>query len=172
MPNDYLLAEDSRSTPCRPSLGDRDMVSEPIVAGLVPGSTAETNAAQPELETEKAALLAWLNQQRAHALGILDGLDEAALRQPVLPSRWSCLGMVQHLAGIERFWYRAVVAGERAVIDGLADEPNEWLVAPEVSVGAVFDRYRRESEQANAIIAATPWTPRPSGGRTSSVTGG
>jgi hypothetical protein len=73
----------------------------------------------------------------------------------MLPSGWSCLAMIQHLAGMERFWFRAIVSGERAVIDVLADEPDEWVVAPDVSVGAVFDAYRREQGIANAIIVGT-----------------
>ncbi len=40
------------------------------------------------------ALRTVLDGQRRHVLGILDGLDEAALRRPVLPSGWHCLGMV------------------------------------------------------------------------------
>ena len=52
-------------------------------------------------------------------LDILDELDEApSLRRPVLPSGWTCLGLVQHLAvDIERFWFRGVVAGEAAVTE-------------------------------------------------------
>ncbi|MGH2618166.1 MAG: DinB family protein [Thermomicrobiales bacterium] len=138
-----------------------DMVSEPISPGFVPGSREDVGVSHPERDAEKTALLAWLNEQREHALGILDGLDEAALRRPVLPSGWTCLGMVRHLAGLERFWFRAVVAGERAVIDGLAEEPDEWQVAPGVPVGTVFDLYRREGELANAIIVATPLDAAP-----------
>ena len=62
---------------------------------------------------ERAALRASLDAQRAYVLEALDGLSDEALPRPVLPSRWSCLGLVQHLAlGVERFWFRAVVAGE------------------------------------------------------------
>lgn len=132
------------------------MVSEPIVAGLMPETAEEPDRARLEPDGEKAALLAWLEAQRSHALDILDGLDEAALRRQVLPSGWSCLGMIQHLTGMECFWYRAVVSGERAVIDGIADEPNEWQVSPDVTAASVFAAYRRESERTNAIIAATP----------------
>ncbi len=117
--------------------------------------------AQPTPGVETKALLAYLNDQREHALGILEGLDEEALRRPVLPSGWTGLGMVRHLAGMERFWFRGIVAGERAVIDGLADEPDEWLVAPDVPAGAVFDLYRREGAFANAIIAGTPLDAAP-----------
>lgn len=47
---------------------------------------------------EKDALLAALNDQREHVLGALDGLSEEDLRRPVLPSAWTPLGMVRHLA--------------------------------------------------------------------------
>jgi Protein of unknown function (DUF664) len=49
-------------------------------------------------EQERALLLGFLEGERGHVLGILEGLSEEQLRRPVLPSRWSCLGMVKHLA--------------------------------------------------------------------------
>ena len=111
---------------------------------------------QPTLGVEITALLRYLNAQRAHVLGILDGLDEDVLRRPVLPSGWNCLGLVQHLAlDVERFWFRAIVAGEQTVIDDLAGAPDAWQVGADVPVGAVFDVYRQEIDRANAIIAAT-----------------
>jgi len=39
------------------------------------------------------ALLPWLVAQQRRIRGILDGLDDHTLRQPVLPSGWSCAGM-------------------------------------------------------------------------------
>ena len=106
---------------------------------------------------ETKTLLSYLGGQRAHVLGILEGLDEGALRRPVLPSGWTCLGLVHHLAlDVERFWFRGVVAGERTVIDQLAGAPDDaWQVGPGVPVGAVFDLYRQEIGRADAIIAAT-----------------
>src|SRR5215813_1530500 len=105
-------------------------------------------------EAESAMLLKWLSGQREHVLGILEGLSEADLRRPVLPSGWTCLGLVQHLAiDVERFWFRHVVAGE-PVDDG--ESADAWQVAPDVPAEAVLGLYRREIELANAIIAATP----------------
>jgi len=112
------------------------------------------------IETE--TLLSYLSGQREHALGILDGLDADAMRCPVLPSGWTCLGLIQHLAlDVERFWFRAVVAGEPAVIASLAATPDARRVAPDVLGAAVFDRYRREIDLAHAIIAATPQDAAP-----------
>jgi hypothetical protein len=118
--------------------------------------------AQPTPGRERTTLLSYLSAQRQHVLGILEGLDEDALRRPVLPSGWTCLGLVQHLAlDVERFWFRCVIAGEQTAIDGLAETPDAWHVGAEVSAETVFDVYRREIDRANAIIAATPLDAAP-----------
>lgn len=105
-----------------------------------------------------AALLSALTSQRRHVLGILDGLSDEALRRPVLPSGWTCLGLVQHLArDVEEFWFRRVIAGQPADPGGA----DAWEVSPEVPADAVFADYRRQIDRANAIIAATPLDAAP-----------
>lgn len=110
--------------------------------------------------TETGALLGSLRAQRAHVLGILEGLPDEALRRPVLPSGWTCLGLVQHLAlDVERFWFQRVVAGER-----LAEDPDAaaaWSVPPDRAPAAVLERYRQESARADAIVTATPLDAAP-----------
>ena len=101
---------------------------------------------------EIGALLATLDSQREHVLGILDGLPDEALRRAVLPSGWTCLGLVRHLAlDVERFWFRAVVAGEPVHLETGADA---WQVSPDVPAEDVVGLYRQETELGNAIIAA------------------
>ncbi|MFE9364644.1 DinB family protein [Streptomyces sp. NPDC006978] len=105
---------------------------------------------------ETRALLSFLHGQRRHVLGILDGLDTDALRRPVLPSGWNCLGLVQHLAlDVERFWFRAVVAGDQDVIKSSADEGDAWQVDPEGQAAEILDRYRTEAGLADTVISAT-----------------
>jgi Protein of unknown function (DUF664) len=107
------------------------------------------------VNVETDALLSSLNDQRRHVLGILDGLPDEALRRPVLPSGWTCLGMVQHLAvSVERFWFRGIVAGEPLDPPISADSAPVWRVEPTVTAATVFDLYRREIELADAVIAA------------------
>ncbi|MEU7558151.1 DinB family protein [Streptomyces eurythermus] len=125
------------------------------------------NSSEVGPDDEIRALLRVLDGQRRHVLGILDGLDAAALRRPVLPSGWHCLGLVQHLAlDVERFWFRAVVAGDEEVIAGLTSGDEAWRVEPDVPAGDVLDRYRQEAKLADAVITATPadatlaWWPR------------
>jgi uncharacterized damage-inducible protein DinB len=108
---------------------------------------------------ESAVLLAALDAQREHVLGILEGLPEEALHRPVLPSGWTCLGLVRHLAlDVERFWFRAAFAGEE-IEPGQAGDPDEasddaWQVPPEMPGAVVLDLYRQEIARANAFIAA------------------
>lgn len=117
--------------------------------------------ARPQPET--SALLSSLTSQRNHVLGILDGLTEDQLRRPILPSGWSCLGLVQHLTiSDERFWFRGIVAGEPAYVS-TSDEEAEaaWKVPADLAAAAVLDAYRREIELADAVIAATPLSKPP-----------
>jgi hypothetical protein len=110
------------------------------------------------VQAETKALLSSLNNQRSHVLGIIDGLTEDQLRRPMLPSGWTCLGMVQHLTiSDERFWFSGIVAGESAYVV-TSDEEAEavWRVSPDVPAASVLDAYRREIERANGVIASTP----------------
>jgi len=103
---------------------------------------------------ESAVLMSSLNSQRDHVLGILDGLPEEALRRPVLPSGWTCLGLVRHLAiDVERFWFRTIIAGEQVE---LCEGAEAWQVGEETPLEAVFSLYRQEISRANEIIVATP----------------
>jgi uncharacterized damage-inducible protein DinB len=109
---------------------------------------------QPVPSDQATDLLKYLNQQRAHVFGILKGLSEAELSRPVLPTGWTCAGLVQHLAlDIERFWFRRVMTGEQVEPDEFGDDG--WQVRPGVSAAAVLDLYRREIERADTIIVST-----------------
>ncbi len=107
----------------------------------------------PAMSAETRALLSCLNSQRDHVLGIVDGLADDALRTPVLPSGWTCLGLVRHLTlDVERFWFRAVVAGEDLDLESGNDG---WRVAADESAEAVLEAYRQETWLADVIVAAT-----------------
>jgi uncharacterized damage-inducible protein DinB len=112
-------------------------------------------------DPEIRALLTSLAGQRRHVLGILSGLDPDDLRRPVLPSGWNCLGLVQHLTlDVERFWFRAVLAGDKDVIASLDGIDDAWQVAPDVQASDLLDRYREETRLVDAVVsAAAPDTP-------------
>src|SRR6476620_3216014 len=108
------------------------------------------------VDAEITALMQCLQRQRNHVLGAVEGLSDPALRRPVLPSGWSCLGMLQHLTlSVERLWFRAVVAGDPEVIDQVGSQDSAWQVNPAMTAAGVLDRYRHESVLADAVIAGS-----------------
>jgi hypothetical protein len=106
------------------------------------------------VDAEIIALMLCLQRQRNHVLGAVEGLRDEVLRHPVLPSGWSCLGMVQHLTlSVERLWFRGVVAGDPEVIDMVGSQGSAWQVAPGLSADDVLDCYRHEAALVDAVIA-------------------
>src|SRR5579863_3137509 len=103
------------------------------------------------VEHETEVLLGFLDSEREHVLGILEGFSEEQLRRPMLPSGWNCLGMVKHLAlSDEHYWFRCVVAGES--FDFFPEGPDgDWRVGPDESAEDVFALYRDEIAHANEI---------------------
>jgi len=90
-------------------------------------------------------------------LGSLEGLDEPALHRPVLPTGWSCLGLVHHLAiDVERFWFPVTMAGAEPGEGEDDDATSGWQVDPDTPPEAVLSLYRDEIEHANAVIRTTP----------------
>jgi uncharacterized damage-inducible protein DinB len=131
--------------------------------------TDET-AAGPKLEAEdfeartRRLLMEELEIQREHVIGIVEGLSDAQLREPKLPSGWSFLGMLQHLAlDVEYYWLPCIVAGESLdFFAAKADDPDiTFKVPPTLTGEAAIAEYRKQIAAANDVIAATPLDGRP-----------
>jgi hypothetical protein len=107
-------------------------------------------------DAELKLLLRYLDAQRHHVLGILDGLDEEQLRKAPLPSGWTPRELVHHLAlDDEAFWFRGTVAGEQEMKDAVAAGQDGWKVPEETSGADAIALYRSEIERSDAIIRAT-----------------
>lgn len=113
-------------------------------------------------------LLGALDAQRRHVLAALDGLTDAQLRTPVLPSGWSPIGLVRHLTlGGERYWLHTVMAGEpldywpedRPESDG--GRPADWRVEPAEATDAVVQQYRDAIARSDEILAQLPLDAAP-----------
>jgi uncharacterized damage-inducible protein DinB len=114
----------------------------------------------PSMSRERKLLLTSLNGQREHVLGALEGLSDEDLQRPVLPTGWTCLGLVHHLTvDVEEWWFRRIVAGEKAGEDD--SKESAWQVPAHMSAEAVLASYREQIERANTIIAATPLDAAP-----------
>jgi uncharacterized damage-inducible protein DinB len=73
-----------------------------------------TERAMPPLEAdERATLQSWLDFYRATLVMKCDGLTDDQLRtSSVPPSPLTLLGLLQHMAEVERNWFRRVLLGE------------------------------------------------------------
>jgi uncharacterized damage-inducible protein DinB len=67
----------------------------------------------PTIAGERQMLEAWLDFHRQTLLSKCSGLTAEQLRQrPAPPSTMSLLGLVRHMADVERGWFRRRIAGE------------------------------------------------------------
>ncbi|MFB6838658.1 DinB family protein [Streptomyces sp. NPDC056361] len=86
----------------------------------MPGMTTERTETTPRVDPsttsgEREALEQWLDFHRATLAQKCEGLDDAQLRTPSAPpSDLNLLGLVRHMAEVERGWFRRVLAGEEA----------------------------------------------------------
>lgn len=68
----------------------------------------------PRIAGERAALQGWLTYHRQALLAKCAGLTGEQLKiASVPPSNLTLLGLVRHLAEVERYWFRQRLAGER-----------------------------------------------------------
>jgi uncharacterized damage-inducible protein DinB len=106
-------------------------------------------------DAHKASLREALTNQRNHVLEALEALPDDALRRSVLPSGWTPLGLAYHLAmDVERFWFLDVMVGDPdAIAEAVADG---WHPPDDMAAESILALYRRQIEQANAVIDATP----------------
>ncbi len=62
---------------------------------------------------ERDMLDGWLDYHRATLAWKCEGLrDEQLRRAPLAPSELSLLGLVRHMAEVERYWFREIILGE------------------------------------------------------------
>jgi uncharacterized damage-inducible protein DinB len=129
-----------------------DMAQDPRFASLVAGR---------QLEGERETLLEYLRGYRLTLEMKCADLDAAQLaRRSVPPSTMSLLGLVRHLADVERNWFRRVMAQADAPPLYWSDEEPEgnWLgaVADPAVVEDAWRAWREEVAFAEKFVAESP----------------
>lgn len=96
--------------------------------------------------------LRYLAYFRSVLLGKLDGLSERELRSSRLPSGWTPLELLKHLAHVERRWLEWGFEG-RDVGDPWADQRDgRWHVAPEETLGSLTAALEQQAERSRAVV--------------------
>ena len=115
----------------------------------------------PTLGDERATLAEYLRYERLTLEIKCDGLDaEQLARRSVEPSTMSLLGLVRHLADVERYWFRRVMAAEDAPplfwTEDDRDRDFDGAVADPAAVEEAWAAWRAEVANAEAYVAAAP----------------
>ncbi|QKW54770.1 DinB family protein [Streptomyces buecherae] len=107
---------------------------------------------------ERETLRAYLDFHRATLAMKCSGLTEEELRERSMPpSTLSLLGLVRHMAEVERAWFRRVIAGEDVPLVWSADgDYQEAYDARSASAPEAFAAWRSEVEHARRVERAAP----------------
>ena len=114
----------------------------------------------PRLGNERTTLMEFLRGQRLTLELKCSGLDAADLaRRSVEPSTMSLLGLVRHLADVERGWFRRRMAGQDApphYRGSDSDGDFDGAVADPDVVAEAWRVWREECEFSDRFVAEAP----------------
>lgn len=156
---------DSTSAPARTAPAE-PAAAEPAAAGgfgwsnmfVHPDEDPRTDGG---FRGERDVLVGYLNDQRLTLELKCAGLDaEALARRSVEPSNLSLLGLVRHLAGVEQYWFRQVMAGQEIRRHYRSEEEpaGEFTgaVADQEVVADAWATWRAEIAFAEELVARAP----------------
>ena len=111
------------------------------------------------LGDEKATLVEYLRWYRLTLELKCADLDaEQLARRSVEPSSMSLLGLIRHMAEVERYWFRRVLSAQqvsrRYTPDGGKDGDFDGAVAEDDVVTEAFEAWREEVAFAQDVVAA------------------
>jgi hypothetical protein len=130
-----------------------------------------TRVDPPLVNAERASLLAWLDYHRETLAVKCAGLtaDRLCLRS-VPPSTMSLIGLVRHMAEVERNWFQRVLSGIGDDVAGpifyqrVVNPDGDFDDVDPATVDADIATWRREIAAADVVIAGLDLDDRRSSG--------
>lgn len=99
--------------------------------------------------------LASMDQQRAAMVAICEGCSDENLRRRFVASESTILGIVKHLAYVERWWFQDRLAGRDCEYPWTHDDPDaEFRIEPHETTEDILELYRNECEESRRIVNA------------------
>jgi uncharacterized damage-inducible protein DinB len=111
----------------------------------------------PYVLDERTMLVSWLEYHRGTLAVKCDGVSDDQLRiRSVEPSTMSLLGLVRHMADVERHWFRQVLQGEDAapIFFSDTDPDGDFDNVDTASVDEAFRTWREQCETARDAVDA------------------
>jgi uncharacterized damage-inducible protein DinB len=119
-----------------------------------------TERARPGLQAgEREMLTGWLDHHRAVLFWKCEGLTDEQLRlRSVPPSSLSLLGLIRHMADVERGWFRRVLLGEDLPsLYKTADDPDgDFSGVDDADVAEAFRAFDAQCDASRQAVAAAP----------------
>ncbi|MCZ9346881.1 DinB family protein [Streptomyces sp. TRM76130] len=117
-------------------------------------TTPDGRPIPPAHADERTMLEAWLDFHRATLALRCSGLEDDRLRRAVVsPSPLTLLGLVQHLAEVERNWFQRVFAGREVPPVFGESNPDGFALRPDRGRDEVVAAWRAEVARGRALIA-------------------
>jgi uncharacterized damage-inducible protein DinB len=101
-------------------------------------------------------LSAFLDRYRETMLWKLDGLSTEQASRHLVPSATTLLGVVKHLAYVERWWFQMNFAGDPVGFPWPKDEPDEdidFRVTDTDTIESISALYEQEIARSRQIVA-------------------
>jgi len=96
-----------------------------------------------------------LDYHRATLLMKIVGVSDEDLRRPMVPSGTTLLGMVKHLAFVERSWFQRTFLDADAPVPWTKDDPDaDFRIEPHETTGDIVALYKAECQKSRDIVAA------------------
>jgi hypothetical protein len=117
-----------------------------------------TQRPRPALDADERDMLnGWLDYHRGVLLWKCEGLSDEQLRErSAPPSTLGLLGLVRHMAQVERAWFRQTFLGENVpdLYDFSADPDSDFNGADSADTAEVFRAFEQECAASRAVVAA------------------
>ncbi|HEV2756242.1 MAG TPA: DinB family protein [Actinomycetota bacterium] len=104
---------------------------------------------------EKELLAAYLDFHRATMKWKIEGLGRDDAVRPMTASGTNLLGIVKHLAYVERWWFQDVFGGRDCEYPWTDEDPDaDFRIEPAETIESVFALYDGECEEARSVVGA------------------
>ncbi|MGI9647647.1 MAG: DinB family protein [Acidimicrobiia bacterium] len=104
---------------------------------------------------ERETLRAFLQQNRSIVLWKLDGITLEQGAQKTVESDTTLLGVLKHLAWVERWWFCDFIDGQEVEYPwGEEDPDGEWRINEGDTVDSIRELYATAVDEANTVIDA------------------
>jgi hypothetical protein len=107
----------------------------------------------PKTGDEKETLLGFLGENRAVIVWKLEGVSEEDARRPMVDSGTTLLGLVKHLAWVERWWFEHNFAGKDVDFPWSDDDPDaDFHIEDDETIADIVALYEEAVAGSNGVI--------------------